>query len=249
MLTSKFYHETIRKAVVGFGNLFNNIYVDRKDNSDNVVQTLKVPLSYAPRQKFIARIEQIQSGQTREKQIILPAMAFEMVSLFYDPNRRVSLVQKNRAASSGNSVLSQYAPSPYNIQMSLYIYAKNQEDGLMIVEQILPYFNPDFNLTVNAVPGLGIKNDMPIVLDNISYDDQYEGDFRDRRAVVWTLDFTLKLNFYGPVSKEGVIRNVNIDFFNDAALSQKIQNLTTTTDSPTANVDAVTGFIDTFTDF
>ena len=251
-MLQKFYHSSIRKAVIAFGNLFNNIMIDRKDENNNVVQTLKVPLSYAPSQKFLAIVEQQVVSGERSFQIILPRMAFEMTSINYDPSRRVSLVQQNRAVNTTSTTLNaQFAPSPYNIQMSLYIYVKNQDDGLQIIEQILPYFNPDFNLSMNSIPELGIKNDLPIILNNISYDDQYEGDFTQRRAIIWTLDFTLKLNFFGPINKQQIINNVNVGFFNNEEMTQKIENLNATVNPLSTKKQNVTSnvIVETFTDF
>lgn len=250
-MLQKFYHSTIRKAVVAFGNLFNDMYLDRRDANGNAVQTLKIPLSYAPRQKFLARISAIPEGQgEREIQVILPRMAFEMLTIQYDPSRRVSFVQQNRAVNSTSTTQNaQYAPSPYNIQMALYVYVKNQDDGLQIIEQILPYFNPDFNLSVNAIPELGIKNDLPIVLDDISYEDDYEGDFNQRRAIIWTLTFTMKLNFYGPINRQNIIKRVNVDTFNNEELSQRIQQYDVTVDPGSATAGNVTSFVETFTDF
>ena len=249
-MLEKFYHSIIRKAIIGFGNLFNDMYVDRFDINGNVVQTIKIPLSYAPKQKFIARIEGIPDADAKSVQVVLPRMAFEMLSINYDPSRRVSLVQQNRAVNNTNNTLnSQYAPSPYNIEVALYIYSKNQDDGLQILEQILPYFNPDFNLSLNVIPKLNIKNDLPIVLNNIQYDDQYEGDFNQRRAIIWTLNFTLKLNFYGPISKQGIIRSVFVDTFNNPEFTERIQGYTVSVDPNNANVGSVTGFIEGFTEF
>ena len=250
-MLQKFYHNSIRKAIVAFGNLFNGIYIDRLDENEVPVQTLKVPLTYAPRQKFIARIERLESGDgKRELQVILPRMAFEMLSINYDPSRRVSLVQQNRAVNNTTTTMnSQYAPSPYNIEVALYIYVKNQNDGLQIIEQILPYFNPDFNLSINAIPQLGIKNDLPIVLNSVSYDDQYEGDFTQRRAIIWTLNFTLKLNFYGPINKQGIINKVNVETFKDLALTEKLQTYEVSVDPTNATSGNVTSFIETFEDF
>ena len=248
-MLEKFYHSTIRKAIISFGNLFNNMYIDRKDANGNVSQTIKVPLSYAPRQKFLARINAIpETDVKKDVQVILPRMAFEMLSINYDPNRRVSYVQQSRQVTSRTQAETQYAPSPYNINVALYIYAKNQDDGLQILEQILPYFNPDFNLSITAIPELNIQNDLPIVLDDISYDDQYEGEFTQRRAIVWTLSFTVKLNFYGPITKQGLIQFAKVNFFNDEALQERIQNYTV---SANANQVAgnVTSFIETFEDF
>jgi hypothetical protein len=133
--------------------------------------------------------------------------------------------------------------------MLLYVYTKNQDDGLQIIEQILPYFNPDFNLSLNAMPALGIKNDLPVILDSISYEDEYEGDFTARRAIIWTLSFTLKLNFYGPINKQSLIKTTTVNSFTDSALSNKQQTFTSSVD-PT---DAVPGddisTIDSFVDF
>lgn len=248
-MLQKFYHSTIRKSVVAFGNLFNNLYIDRLDSSGNAVQTLKVPLSYAPRQKFLARISQLTDADRPDRQVILPRMAFEMLSIEYDPTRRVSLVQQNRSVNNATSVNSQYAPSPFNIQMALYLYVKNQDDGLQIVEQILPYFNPDFNLSLNAIPELGIKNDLPILLNDVSYEDDYEGDFTQRRAIIWTLTFTLKLNFYGPINRTGIITSAKVNTFNNEGLTERIQRYTVSADPATAQQGELTGFVENFEDF
>lgn len=250
-MLQKFYHSTIRKAVVAFGNLFNNIYIDRSDQNGNVIQTLKVPLMYAPRQKFLARIDAISDSLTRSDiQVILPRMAFEMLTIQYDPSRRVSLIQQNRGVNNTNTTVNnQYAPSPYNIQMALYAYVRNQDDGLQILEQILPYFNPDFNLTINAIPQLGIKNDLPIVLDDIQYQDDYEGDFEQRRAIIWTLNFTLKLNFYGPINRQGIIKNVTVNTFSNSDLSNQISGYNVTVDPANATQGNVINFIETFEEF
>jgi len=250
-MLQKFYHSTIRKSIVAFGNLFNNIYLDRRDANGNVIQTIKVPLAYAPRQKFLARIDAISDSLTRSDiQVILPRMAFEMLSIEYDPSRRVSLVQQNRAVNNTNTTVNnQYAPSPYNVQVALYAYVKNQDDGLQILEQILPYFNPDFNLSLNAIPQLGIKNDLPILLTDISYQDDYEGDFEQRRAIIWTLNFTLKLNFYGPINRQGIIRSVNVNTFSNPELSNQISSYNVTVDPTGANQGNVINFVETFEDF
>lgn len=251
-MLQKFYHSSIRKSIIAFGNLFNNILIDRKDSNHQVVQTLRVPLSYAPRQKFLAIIDAQPVAEDRPYEVLLPRMAFEMLSINYDPSRRVSLVQQNRAVNSTNNTLNaQYAPSPYNVQISLYIYSKNQDDGLQIIEQILPYFNPDFNLSINAIPQLGIKNDLPILLNNITYDDQYEGDFSQRRAIVWTLDFTLKLNFFGPINKQSIIKTVDVGLFNDTGMTQNIEkyNATISPSSTTKDNVIANTIVETFTGF
>ncbi len=250
MLNQKFYWGTTRKAIIAFGNLFNNIHIDRRDTNGNVIQTLKVPLSYAPRQKFLARISARPDEQDANIQTIIPRMGFEMVGINYDPGRRVSLVQQNRGVNNTSTTLNaQYAPSPYNIDISLLAYTKNQDDGLQIIEQILPYFNPDFNLSLNAMPALDIKNDLPILLTNITYEDDYEGDFLTRRAIIWTLNFTLKLNYFGPISKQNIIRTSVANTFNDAELSQRIQRYNVTTNPNTAVPGDDIDFVETFEDF
>lgn len=252
MLDQKFYWGTIRKGIVAFGNLFNNVLIDRKDSSGNVVQTLKVPLAYAPRQKFLARIEAQPQSFEQSFQTFLPRMGFEMVSIQYDPNRRISLVQQNRAInSSATTANAQYAPSPYNVQIALYIYSKNQDDGLQIIEQILPYFNPDFNLSLNAIPALDIKHDLQIILNNINYEDSYEGDFTQRRAIIWTLDFTMKLNFFGPINKQALIRSVSVDLFNNKNLTEKIETYTATISPSSTTQENVTAnaIVESFSDF
>lgn len=250
MLNQKFYWNTIRKSIVAFGNLFNNIHIDRRDSSGNVVQSLKVPLSYAPRQKFLARISAEPNLPEENFQTIVPRMAFEMIGIQYDPNRRVSLVQQNRAVNNTTTTLNaQYAPTPYNIDINLYTYTKNQDDGLQIIEQILPYFNPDFNLSINAIPDLNIKNDLPILLNNITYEDDYEGDFRARRAIIWTLSFTLKLNFFGPINKQSIIKSVNVDTFSNIDLTQRQQSYTVTVDPNSAVPGDNISFVENFEDF
>jgi hypothetical protein len=221
MLDQRFYWGTIRKAIVAFGNMFNNITIERKDAAGNVVQLQRVPLAYSPQQKFLAKIKQQPNVDNSNFQVILPRMGFEMVSLDYDPNRKISPMQQSRTINSSTSASAQYAPTPYNINVLLYIYAKNQDDGLQIIEQILPYFNPDYNLTIHAIPQLNINNDLPIILNSIGFTDDYEGDMTTRRAIMWTLSFIMKLNFYGPVNKQGIINKVTTNTFRDAALSSQ----------------------------
>ena len=250
MLDQRFYWGTIRKAIVAFGNMFNNINVERRDADGNIIQILKVPLSYASKSKALARIQQRPNVDDRQVQIIVPRIAFEMTTMNYDYNRKISPVQQSRAVNATSNTLdSQYAPTPYNINVQLYVYVKNQDDGLQIIEQILPYFNPDYNLTVKSIPQLNIKNDLPIILDSVSFEDNYEGEFEDRRTIIWTLSFTMKLNFYGPVNKQGIIKKVVASTFNNANLSERINVITTTPDPLDAKPGDNIGFIDTIEDF
>jgi len=250
MLDQRFYWGTIRKAIVAFGNMFNNINVERRDADGNIIQILKVPLSYASKSKALARIQQRPNVDDRQVQIIVPRMAFEMTTMNYDYNRKISPVQQSRAVNATTTTLdSQYAPTPYNINVQLYVYVKNQDDGLQIIEQILPYFNPDYNLTVKSIPQLNIKNDLPIILDSVSFEDNYEGEFEDRRTIIWTLSFTMKLNFYGPVNKQGIIKKVVASTFNNANLSERINIITTTPDPLDAKPGDDIGFTDTIENF
>src|SRR6056300_684929 len=203
-----FYNEHIRKAIIAFGTVFNNINIERKNGDGDIIQTLRVPLAYSTKQKFLSRIEQIPTVESRgEVAIVLPRMGFEITSLQYDAQRKISPIQVHKkATSSATSVAKTFVSTPYDLSLSLFIFAKNQEDGLRIIEQILPYFNPDFNITVNDLPQMGIKRDIKITLESVSYEDQYEGDYNTRQSIVWTLNFAMKLNYYGFVSNQGLIK-------------------------------------------
>lgn len=212
-----FYHQHIRKAIIAFGTVFNNIVIERKNTSGVIEQSIRVPLAYSTKQKFLSRIEQIPTVESRgEVAIVLPRMGFEITSLMYDPARKISQIQKHIKPQTTDAlnVKRQFVSTPYDLNLALYIFAKNQEDGLGILEQILPYFNPDFNITINDLPEMGIKRDIKIVLQDISYEDNTSGTFAARQSIVWTLNFNMKLNFYGHVAKEGIIRKAIVDAFN-----------------------------------
>lgn len=248
MLDQRYYWGTVRKAIVAFGNMFNNITIEKKGpNNTTVIQ--RVPLSYSPKQKFLARINQQPNIDKNNVQVILPRMGFEMVAMDYDPNRKISPVQQTRSLSGSTTASTQYAPTPYNLTVLLYIYARNQDDGLQIIEQILPYFNPDYNLTLKAIPELNIQNDLPILLNTIGFEDDYEGDFVTRRSVTWTLGFTVKLNFYGPVTKAGVIKKVIANTFDNKDLTAQRQKITVETNPTSANVADDYSYLETFEDF
>jgi len=250
MLDQRFYWGTIRKAIIAFGNMFNSITIERRDADGNIIQVLKVPISYASKQKALARIQQRPNVDDMNVQVIVPRMSFEMTTLSYDFARKISPIQQNRSVNTSTSTLdAQYAPTPYNIDISLFVYVKNQDDGLQIVEQILPYFNPDYNLTVKSIPQLGIKNDLPILLDNVSFEDTYEGGFDQQRTIVWTLNFTMKLNFYGPVNKQGIIRKVVATTFNNTELTQQLTKVTVEPSPLSAKPGDDIGFTDTFENF
>ena len=216
MLGQQFYHETIRKMVVTFGTIFNNVNIVRKDNNDNIVQKMKVPLAYGPKQKFLVRLDQ-DANLDSKVAITLPRLGFEIQNLTYDATRKLNRVQKFKKVKSSNSsqLDSQFMPVPYNMDFELVVMAKNSDDALQIVEQILPYFQPDYTVTINDMADMGIKRDVPIVLNSISYEDSYRGDFAERRAIIYTLTFTAKFYLYGPVTSDKVIKTVQVDQYAD----------------------------------
>ena len=216
MLGQQFYHETIRKIIIAFGTTFNNIQLVRKDNDGNITQSMKVPLAYGPQQKWLVRLNE-DADLSKQVAITLPRIGFEIQNLSYDPSRKLNRVQKFKKIKTGksNTLESQFMPVPYNLSVQLYVMAKQSDDALQIVEQILPFFQPDYTLTVNDMADMGIKRDVPIVLNSISYEDNYQGDFETRRALIYTLDFTAKFYLYGPVTSQSVIKTVQVDQYAD----------------------------------
>ena len=215
MLGTYYYHEIMRKTIVSFGTLFNQLYIRHDDAAGNTYSELKVPLAYGPAQKFLARLEQ-QADLNKPVQTTLPRMSFEMTSVNYDSTRKVGVTQTFKA-SDGTNMKKVYMPVPYNVGFELNILTKLNDDALQIVEQILPYFQPSFNLTVDLVKSIGEKRDIPIVLDSINFQDDYEGDFSTRRALIYTLSFTAKTFMFGHIANtpEGLIRKVQLDYYAD----------------------------------
>lgn len=204
-----FYHEIFRKTIISFGNIFNNIEIRHTNNSDQTVSVVKVPLAYGPIQKFLARIEQDPSA-LRPVKMTLPRMSFEFTGLNYDASRKVTTTQ-SFVSETGKKV---YMPVPYNMQFELNIITKLNDDALQIVEQILPYFQPSFNMTINLVDPINEKKDIPVILDSVSFTDDYEGDFTKRRSLVYNLRFTAKTYLFGPIpsSSTGIIKKVTLDY-------------------------------------
>ena len=196
-----FYNEILRRTIIGFGTLFNNLTIKATNASDSVVSVTKVPLAYGPIQKFLARLEQ-QAALNRSTAMTLPRMSFEFTGLTYDPSRKVTTTQTFvvKDPNTGEETKKGFMPVPYNMQFELAIMCKLNDDALQIVEQILPYFQPAYNLTVELVEGIKEKRDVPVVLENITMQDDYDGDFKERRVLLYTLRFTAKTYMYGPVS-------------------------------------------------
>ena len=215
MLGTYFYHEIIRKTVISFGTLLNDIYIRHEDAAGNDISEMKVPVSYGPRQKFLARIQQ-QPELNKATQIDLPRMSFEISSINYDPSRKSGITQTFKA-KDGEKMKKVFMPVPYNLGFELNILTKLQDDGLQILEQILPFFQPGFTLSVDLVKSIGEKRDIPMVLQSITQQDDYEGDFATRRALIYTLQFTAKTFMFGPIADtpEGLIRKVQLDYYSD----------------------------------
>jgi hypothetical protein len=209
-----FYHEILRKTLVSFGSLFNNISIKHTNNSDQVVSVLKVPLAYGPTQKFLARVNQ-SPNPSKPIQITLPRMSFEFTGLTYDASRKATTTQTFVSKTiDGTDVKKVYLPVPYNMQFELSIMTKLNDDALQIVEQILPYFQPAYTLTVDLIDTINEKRDIPVILENITMQDDYEGDFTTRRVLIYTLRFTAKTYLFGPVSSasKDIIKKASIGF-------------------------------------
>ena len=219
MLGNYFYHEIIRKTVIAFGTLFNDIHVRHQDGAGNDLGDIKVPIAYGPRQKFLARITQ-QAELNKATQITLPRMSFEISSISYDSTRKAGITQTFKAPNKDNDdkLTKVFMPVPYNIGFELNILCKLQDDGLQILEQILPFFQPAFTLSIDLVKSIGEKRDIPMVLNSINQQDDYEGDFSTRRALIYTLAFTAKSFMFGHISNtpEGLIRKVQLDYYSDS---------------------------------
>ena len=224
MFGSWFYHKKVRKCVAMFGALFNNIYVVRQSSTGSTLNQLKVPLTYAARNKFIERIREQPDLVTDTKIAMkLPRMSFQITSFTYDSTRQLQKIANfNKAGTVTGDVNNRtkfFVPVPYSIGFDLVAYAKSQDDCLQIVEQILPYFNPQYSLTMKPFPTdfPDIKEDVQIILDGLSNEDDYEGPVESRRTITYTLNFTLKCNFYGPVGKGRIIRKSIANVFNQEA--------------------------------
>ena len=216
MLGTYFYHEIIRKTVISFGTLFNDIHVRHQDSTGKDISQIKVPISYGPKQKFLARLQQ-QPELNKAVQVTLPRISFEMNNIQYDPSRKSGISQTFKASDSGK-LKKVFMPVPYNLGFELNILTKLQDDSLQILEQILPFFQPGFTLTIDLVDQIGEKRDVPMVLENIAFTDDYEGNFETRRALIYTLSFTAKTYMFGPIadSTDGLIRKVQIDYYSDS---------------------------------
>ena len=235
-----YYHGIIRKSIVAFGRLFSDIYIDRKQGDSvtgTTIQRLQIPLAYAPKEKWLVRIEQDPTLENHTY-VSLPRMSFEIIGYSYDPSRKVNRMQQIKCGDATGSVSTMYTPVPYNIDLSLYILTKTQEDGLQIVEQILPTFTPEYTLTINAVPDMNVKLDVPIILNSVAVSDEYDGDFQTRRFVTHTLNFQMKVNLFGPISGRNVIDSVGVNIGQNEDFSNPNRIYTAEGDFTDATVDS-----------
>jgi len=238
MFGNHFYHSTMRKAVAVFGTIFNNINVIRTKADGTVLNQIKVPLSYGPKQKFLARLD-TSSGADASMAMKLPRMAFEIASLELDSTQKLgkrNTITESHASdvTKKKTIKHQVA---YNINITLFVMAKNQDDGLQVVEQILPYFQPEYTVTISPVAGFAYKQDVPIILTGVNISDDYEGDMITRRALIYQLDFTMKMKFFGPLGNQGVIRSVNIDLNGSVGGSDILEEMSFTINPSTADED------------
>jgi hypothetical protein len=244
MLGTYFYHQIIRKTTIAFGTLFNKIYIKHLDENDDTYNEIRVPLAYGPIQKFLARIEQ-QPDLNKPIAITLPRLSFEMTSIQYDPARKASVTQTFKA-TDGTNLKKVFLPVPYNIGFQLNLISKLQDDALQVTEQILPFFQPSFNLTIDLLDSIGEKRDIPIVLDSVTFTDDYEGDFSTRRVLIYTFNFTAKTYLFGPISDttDGLIRKVQVDYYTgtDRTTAKREMRYTVVPDPIDANPDDDYGF-------
>lgn len=246
-----FYHAITRKAITVFGSLFKDITIERTDDkTGKTIQTLRVPITYSVKDKAIARTMQEPDIDNKTVGAVLPRLAFEIKGIQYDPSRKLNTNTINVNTKNG-SYVKQYNPVPYNIQVDLYAYVKTQEDGLQIIEQILPFFTPQFTVTINTVSDMDYTYDLPIILNDVNYEDNYDGDFTERREIIWTLSFTMQVNYYGPLDKtdSGIIKRTEITFYTDKAMQDKLYQstyevnpMTATENDPYTITHTITGF-------
>ena len=239
----------MRKVVVAFGTMFNDINLVRTNNAGEVIQTMKVPLAYGPKQKWLARLQE-DPNITKKVAVTLPRLGFEIQTISYDSTRKLNSIQKLKKVNSsaqGKTMSQQFMPVPYNMDFQMSVMAKNSDDALQIVEQILPFFQPDYTVTLNDNTAMGTTRDVPIVLTNVGYEDNYEADMITRRAIIYTLSFTAKFYLYGPVTDQKVIKTVQVDQYTDSKVNapKREQRYSVAPNPASADADDDFGFNET----
>ena len=242
MMGGHFYHKRVRTCVALFGSMFDNINILRTASSGKVLSQVKVPLSYAPARSFIERLEEMTNGEEAERRVALklPRMSFEIVSIIYDPSRQLPKIN-SYVTSNDDSQFRRYVGVPYTISFELHVYAKSQDDALQVVEQVVPYFAPQYTLTVKPFADEpDIKEDVPVTLVGVNLSDDFEGAIEQRRTIIYTLSFDMKMNFYGPAQSGPVIREVNVDLNTDE--NEFAELITVTPDPIDVTPDSDYGF-------
>jgi hypothetical protein len=249
MMGGHFYHKRVRTCVAVFGSMFNDLHVLRTDSNDKVLSQVKVPLSYAPKRSFIERLEEMTNGEEAERRVAvkLPRMSFEITSIAYDATRQLPKVNGfgTVVTSDTGSKRKVYVGVPYNVGFSLSVYAKSQDDALQVVEQIIPYFAPQYTLTVKPFADEPeIKEDVPVILSGLDFQDDFEGPVEQRRTIIYTLNFEMKVNFYGPESTGPIIRevNTNLNLLSPEEEDLLIETINTTPDPIDVSPDGDYGF-------
>jgi len=243
MFGEHFYHKKIRNTVIAFGTIFNNVNIKRLDSSGNPLQNIKVPLSYSPKEKFLARLDAQQdlTGDDSKVAITLPRMSFEVTGYSYDGGRKLNKNQKITKVTTNadtTKLNSQYMPVPYNVNFSLSVYVANSDDGLQIVEQILPYFQPDYTVTMIEDRTMDTKRDIPFILNNVDYEDSYTGSLTTSRRIIYTLTFTAKIYLFGPITATPIIKTISTDLYpNTGSNTPRKERVTVTTNPASADKD------------
>ena len=231
MFNQQYYHGTIRKYIIAFGNLFNDIVIARLNAAGERIQAIEVPIAYGPKEKWLVRLKQ-DPNLEQNVGITLPRIGFEIISMSYAPQRKLASTLQNAhlKTSDLNKLNTQYVPVPYDLSIMLSIFVKNADDGAQILEQILPYFRPEFTTNIRLIPEMDVVVDTPVVLQDVSIEDTYEGDFDTRRALVYNLTFSMKAYIYGPVFNQGIIKRSITNMFNDLPenAGNKVEKITVT---------------------
>lgn len=242
MLSTPFYHALLKKYVIVFGTLFNQIYIERESSSGTVGQRFKVPIAYGPREKYLALAENRQATTDRQE-IVLPRLGFEIIGFNYAQDRKLQTLGKinTRNNINGQNVYKKvFNPVPYDINFRLSIYSKSTEDGTRILEQILPYFTPEWTVSCKLLEDFDERMDIPLVLNSVSTDDTYDSDYLTRRALVFDLDFTMKVYLYGPVTQSKLIKVAKVNLYPNLTTNTVFDRVTvqpglTANGEPTSN--------------
>ena len=257
MFGEHFYHKKIRNTVIAFGTIFNNVNIKRLDSSGNPLQNIKVPLSYSPKEKFLARLDAQQdlTGDDSKVAITLPRMSFEITGYSYDATRKLNKNQKITKVTTNadtTKMNNQYMPVPYNVNFQLNVFTANSDDGLQIIEQILPYFQPDYTVTMIEDRTMDTKRDIPFILNSVDYSDDYSGSLTSLRRIIYTLSFTAKVYLYGPISTNAIIKKVSADLYSDTGSNApRVERVTVQPNPTSADKDdtyTYTTTLDFFTD-